>query len=71
MDEQQERDWRDGWPLTAAAAEAGQPVLDDDDEDLRRGYSLLAELARADETLVELQPGVWRVARAKGDPSAR
>lgn len=58
------------WKLTQAAI--GQPEIDtfreeDESEDLRLGFSLLAELARSDETLVEIAPGVWRHSKAPGE----
>lgn len=58
------------WKLTQAAI--GRPEIDtfhdeDSPEDLRRGFSLLAELARADETLVEIAPGVWRHSKSAGE----
>lgn len=54
------------WYLTQAAI--GEPEIDvrEDDEDLRLGYSLLRELARSDETLIEIEPGVWRHSKSPG-----
>lgn len=48
------------WKLTQAIA--GKPEIDnfhDADEDLTLGFSLLRALAEYDETLVEIQPGMW------------
>jgi hypothetical protein len=48
--------------LTQAAIDA-EPVIDewgDDEEDLAVGYSMMRQLAESDETLIEVEPGVWR-----------
>jgi hypothetical protein len=49
------------------AAEQTEAVQKDQPEDLRRGFSLLRELAASDDAMVEIAPGVWRVQRAPGD----
>jgi hypothetical protein len=49
------------WKLTRDAI--GRPAIDtfhvDPDEDLRRGYSLMRELAEADEQAEEIAPGIY------------
>lgn len=50
------------WRLTRDAI--GDPYIEcrdtDETEDLRRGFSLMRELAMSDDTLYEIEPGVWR-----------
>lgn len=48
------------WKLTKDLC--GEPVIDswDDDEDLTLGFNMMRALAKADRTLVEIAPGVWR-----------
>jgi hypothetical protein len=47
------------WKLTQQAI--GEPEIDewDTEEEPKRGYSLLRELAQSDHTLVEIAPGMW------------
>ena len=47
------------WKLTQNAI--GEAQIDNfrDGEDLRRGFSLLRELARDNASLTEISPGVW------------
>jgi hypothetical protein len=51
------------WPGTVKFLKYLEPVPADEDEDLTLGFSLLRELAASDETLVEVEPGVWRASK--------
>jgi hypothetical protein len=57
------------WKLTQAST--GEPEIDtfreDPEEDLSLGFSLLRALAESDETMVEIEPGVWRINKAPED----